>query len=423
MVFGTFDEQLYLATFPDLAAKVKAGEYSSGLEYYTKVGQFEGEALTEGFFTGTPGNDVVTGFGSDKDLFGVGYEDISLANDGTDTIDPTVLLTPTSLGVGEVDVLLGSEGFNGNYLFAYKSFNFDALVAETVPLYVGEGDQDYALIKNLDPTNGYVTISTRDFSEYSYKVDGQGFKIYYNDDLIGIVEGVYDLQVGFYFESVNFAALSKTTDSGVATGGFNEAAYLNIYPEVAELLRNGGFKSGLEHYAQVGQNQKIEDDGELEPRAAIFTGTNGDDVVIGYGRATVLSGVNFEVVDPATSLSLKASSTGEGEVDMLIGQASVNDTFMMGLFATSACPTIEKFYVGQGDKDYATIKNFGDEDSILMVGNPEDYSFEVRDGNTRVSTIEGDLVAIAAGVTNATVTEIFAEQSFFLVGVASTGLS
>lgn len=395
-----FDEALYLATFSDIAERVKLGEYTSGLDYYNKVGQFEGEELREGFFTGTPGNDIVTGFGADTDLFGIGYKDITTLQDGT------VTLIPTSLGVGEIDVLLGGENFNGNYLLAYKSFNFDTLIAETVPLYVGQGDKDFALVQNLDPSNGYITFATQDFSEYDFKVDGQGFKIYYNDDLIGIAENVYDLQVGLYDKGLGFGALSKTTESGKATGGFDEDLYLLSTPDAVAGVASGAFKSGLEYYVKVGQYTV---NAEGEPGEGFFTGTSGNDYMIGFGANAGLSGVGITAVD-AKNGSYTYDSYGVGEIDVLIGGEGENG-FLLGTITNSGTPEAKPFYVGNGDEDYATIINFDptrDYISLANSANPEilphfsfkdQYILESTEEGTKIFTKAGDLVAVVEGVT------------------------
>jgi Ca2+-binding RTX toxin-like protein len=401
-----WDEALYLATFPDLVEKVESGEYTSGLDYYTKVGQFEdGEDLTEGFFTGTPGNDIISGFGDDKDLYGVGYKEITTAEDGT------VTLTPESLGVGEVDVLVGTEGFDGNYLVAYNNFNFETLIADTEQLYVGQGDKDYALVKNLDPSDGYITISSTDLTEFDYKVDGQGFKIYYNDDLVGIAEGIYDLQIGFFEPTLELAALSKTTDAGTATGGFDEDLYLLSTPDAAKAVADGVFRSGLEYYVEVGQYAT---NSEGEPGEGFFTGTNGNDFVIGFGANAGLSGVGITATD-ASAGSYTYDSLGVGEVDTLIGGSAENG-FLLGTITNPGTPETKPFYVGKGDADYALIKNFkGGEvgkDQLILAGNPDDYTYETVDGNVEVS-YQGDLISIVEGVDSLQVSGVFSDFGIF----------
>ncbi|HEY9296171.1 MAG TPA: hypothetical protein VIQ31_07320, partial [Phormidium sp.] len=63
-VLDNFSEVEYLQKNPDVAAAVNAGSFSSGLDRYTKFGQFE--ANRSATFVGTNGNDIVTGFGKGK---------------------------------------------------------------------------------------------------------------------------------------------------------------------------------------------------------------------------------------------------------------------------------------------------------------------------------------------------------------------
>jgi hypothetical protein len=401
-----FNEDFYLAVNPDVKQLVDSGDYTSALDYYTQVGQTTEEK--EGFFTGTPGNDTVQGFGDDKDLFGVGYKDIFRSEDGT------VTLTPTSLGVGEVDTLLGTEGFDGNYLAAYNSFNFETFTGDTVPLYVGNGDQDYALIKNLDPTDGYIAISTADFSEYDFKVDEEGFKIYYENDLIGVAEGIYDLQVGFYEPTLELAALSKTAPGEAATGGFDEDLYLQFTPDAAAAVESGQFSSALEYYVAVGQSALNE---EGEPASeGFFTGTSGNDYMIGFGQATGLSGVGLKARTDLDPSAIEFESTGMGEVDTLIGNDGKNG-FLLGSFVTPASPEQFVFYQGKGDEDYALIQNFKAEDALEMAGKFEDYMLEEVDGDVKVS-YKGDLVAIVKNASDLQVIETFVdgEANSFTLG-------
>ncbi|MBW4471489.1 MAG: hypothetical protein KME45_13945 [Stenomitos rutilans HA7619-LM2] len=62
----SFNAEIYLLANPDVAKQIKAGKYKSALEHYEKVGKSaknaQGEAI-EGFFTDTPGNDTIKGFG------------------------------------------------------------------------------------------------------------------------------------------------------------------------------------------------------------------------------------------------------------------------------------------------------------------------------------------------------------------------
>lgn len=90
---------------------------------------------------------------------------------------------------------------------------------------------------------------------------------------------------------LSFGSFSLAADKE----SFHEAIYLLANPDVVELIKQGKYKSGLDHYMQVGQTA-IKADGESY--GSFFTGTNGNDTVrvIGKGEHTHITGVDFEIV-------------------------------------------------------------------------------------------------------------------------------
>lgn len=207
----------------------------------------------------------------------------------------------------------------------------------------------------------------------------------------------------------------ETTSSMTKSDSFNEEMYLFVNPEVAELIKQGKYKSGLDHYTQVGQNTK-KPDGEYYE--SFFTGTAGNDTVEGFGQQqahTHLSGVEFEI-DSASkeSFPLRFKNNGSGEVDVLMGIKEGGNEFILGSIITSINPKSESFYVGQGDKDYATIQNFiKSKDMILLAGKPDQYKWESKEGNMRISNTSGDLVAIVEGIDKLEIAEIYADMGVF----------
>lgn len=77
---------------------------------------------------------------------------------------------------------------------------------------------------------------------------------------------------------------------------FDEALYLFGNPDVKALIKQGKYKSGLDHYEKVGQTAKKPDGEEY---ASFFTGTNGNDIVQGFGKGehAHFTGVEMEVVE------------------------------------------------------------------------------------------------------------------------------
>ena len=107
-VLDNFSEVEYLQKNPDVAAAVKAGSFSSGLDHYTKIRQFEPNLSAT--FVGTEGNDIVTGFGNGKtEITGVDLDRSSSFGDAGNFL---------SNGSNEFDTLIGSQGAD-TFILAY----------------------------------------------------------------------------------------------------------------------------------------------------------------------------------------------------------------------------------------------------------------------------------------------------------------
>jgi hypothetical protein len=100
----------------------------------------------------------------------------------------------------------------------------------------------------------------------------------------------------------------------------------------------------------------------------------------------------------------------------LIGTKEGVNEFILGSFITELSPKAEVFYVGKGDADRAQIQNFTkSRDSIMLAGDPQQYKFESAQGNLRISTTAGDLVAIVEGVDKLTPGDISKEMGVFIL--------
>jgi hypothetical protein len=155
----------------------------------------------------------------------------------------------------------------------------------------------------------------------------------------------------------------------------------------------------LEHYEKVGKFGK---NAKGENYESTFTGTNGNDTVKGLDPAyhTHFIGVSL-TLDPKQKGEDPTvfGSLGQGEVDTLIGNSEGENEFILGSYITSANPKAEPFYVGKGDDDYARIQNFKKgRDAVYLSGLPAQYKLEPANGVVRISTVNGDLVAIVEGV-------------------------
>lgn len=388
-----FNEESYLAINPDVRTAVESGVLSSGLAHYQSFGQFEPNR--GGVFLGTSGSDTINAFGQATGILGVGISNITpLGIGGLDGI-------PTSLGIGEIDTLIGGPGVD--------IFNLGLGITplRTTPqkLYVGQGNLDYALIKNFQLEQDLILLAGEpreyrfDAAEGNFLISNAG------GDLVGIVEGISNLQIRNIFDDGTFILSGGEGTVITEVPGFNDSVYLAVNRDVAAAVEAGVFASGLAHYQQFGQN---------EGRVGVFTGSSGSDEVTGFGPNTSLVGVSVSVVADSPNQDVVITSQGTGQVDVLVGGPGV-DTFILGTGISFANSVIQPFYVGNGNEDYALIRNFEPgKDQIQLAGNPEEYTFQASDGNFNIFRNPGDLVGIVEGVTNIEVTQTFTTGRFLM---------
>ncbi len=184
--FG-FNEEFYLLDNPDVAAVVNAGGFGSGLEHYNEFGQFEGRGA---YFGGTPGSDLVVGFGGFGDdnlnlITGVELEPTTVIENGQSVADAR----PISFGVGEADTLVGSLGQD---LFLLGTPDPTGIAVLSEPFYFGRGNADFATINNFEEGEDLIAL-VGTASDYSFNASNGNFNIFFSGDLIGRVEGVTDL--------------------------------------------------------------------------------------------------------------------------------------------------------------------------------------------------------------------------------------
>lgn len=174
-VISMFNEEAYLLAYPDVAAAVDAGVFSSGLQHYTQFGQFEENRI--GFFLGTSGNDTLTGFGEGNKLIaGVPFDVLSNGS--------------TVAGVGEVDTLIGTAGMDA-FIVGHPSL--PPLTSTPQQFYVGGGNTDYALIRNFEQFNDAIVLQGLPQNYNLQAVNGSLNISTASGDLVGVVEGVTSL--------------------------------------------------------------------------------------------------------------------------------------------------------------------------------------------------------------------------------------
>jgi hypothetical protein len=185
---------------------------------------------------------------------------------------------------------------------------------------------------------------------------------------------------------------------------FNEAIYLAENPSVAKAIAEGKYASGYEEFMQVGQF--------VERRGVILNGTSGNDTIVASGQKSSVIGVGVKAATVGNRLiNAEAESLGAGEIDVLQGSPGRN-IFYLG---DNAAENPSDFYLGNGDRDYATIRYFDptSEDAIYLSGSPEDYTFETIDGSVNISK-NGDLIGVVEGVPRLIADGLFTENGLLL---------
>ena len=154
---GAFDELAYRQKYPDVNAAIAAGAFSSGLQHFIRHGQFEPTRL--GIFTGTTGNDTITGLGAATNLIGIDVQ--NPIPDGTGTLN----FTNTNYGFGEVDTLIGGSGRDLFYLGATTTLASSSNLPKS--FYVGSSSADYAIIRNFERGKDVITLAGSSLSSYN----------------------------------------------------------------------------------------------------------------------------------------------------------------------------------------------------------------------------------------------------------------
>jgi hypothetical protein len=145
--FGTsFNEKLYLRSYPDVRQLVESGALKTGREHYFNFGKNEPNRSAS--FGGTSGNDILTGGGvGNVSLFGIEQSFLYDPFRGTST-------RIGSLGTNEFDILIGGSG-RDLYNFGYISGTRGSTTMTQVFYYTGPG---FATIRNFTPGQDRIDI-------------------------------------------------------------------------------------------------------------------------------------------------------------------------------------------------------------------------------------------------------------------------
>ncbi|NJK38845.1 MAG: calcium-binding protein [Oscillatoriales cyanobacterium RM2_1_1] len=193
---------------------------------------------------------------------------------------------------------------------------------------------------------------------------------------------------------------------GRFSSSFFEPEYLgNYYFDVAVPVDAGTFRTGRDHYEQVGQ---------FDPaRFATFVGTREDDVVEAFGLGNnQIAGVEISLTNGGYDYyyyyyrPTVSESSGRDEFDVLIGSSGGQDTFILGTTVQNPSTFLYEsvtYYKGEGE---ARIQNFSqaDNDGIkVVIESFETYELSPS-GADLVLSVAGDTLAVIEGGAGLTLT-------------------
>jgi hypothetical protein len=390
---NTLYEPFYFEENPGVEESIANGEYESAFEHYVKVGQFDPDS--EVIFSGTSGDDFLTGFGASSLLIGVEVTDVDGEKEGYRT---------ATTGLGEADFAVGGLGVD---TFVIGNDNILDPAKGSEVWYVGNGDEDYLTIQGFDPYKDFL-FGAGNFEDYTFEVIEQtedifgrivpykSLEVNYKGDRVALIENIDGSLTLPDITSLISFPLGEERPDGLALVGsqneflppdpanyFNESVYLTLHPKVQELIDNGEYESAYDYYLEVGEDKG---------HRAFLSGTSeGNDDITAIGNKSTLIGVEVTGYDKESNQFITAGN-GTGETDTLTGNEGKN-RFFLGEAG-------ESFYLGNGDADYATIKDFDPiKDRIILGGAAADYTYETVDGNFQIAK-DGDLVATVEGISD-----------------------
>jgi hypothetical protein len=385
---STFYEPWYLAQNAKAGEAIAAGQYQSGLDYYLQAGQFlkSGEAGSNQrtLWNGTDGNDVVTGIAPKNTGSG---PFVYLSGVASDAVGKNFgEITVKDVGVGQIDVLIGTAA-SDRFILGGKLAGEDTLSS----FYLGHENGDYAYIKGFDASQNDELFLAGQQADYEFEIVGGNTQISHCGDLVAIVEGELKLIPSFFDRVEGGTALWSVNSKFIETNSrsvFNEAYYLANNPDAKADIAAGLYKSGFDHFLQVGV---------LDDRPALYNGIAGKDPFFyTFGAENYIFTVPVTQFDLATG-TYRTETLGVGEDDHAHGSRFGTDYFFLGDGKSD-------FYIGQGKDDSFLIGDFDPkEDFILLSNSTPSYKIElVENLSTRggppfktrnIFNADGDLMA------------------------------
>ena len=174
------------------------------------------------------------------------------------------------------------------------------------------------------------------------------------------------------FEEAMYTGPKQIDVSSIAPG-YNELFYLRTNPDVANLVEQGVYETGLHHYLEIG---KLEDREIFAPYSKVYAGDEGWDLSLSTGNETVIGGSGSDTI------------YGKDGDDTLTG-GSGSDTFVFKDGDTGS-DTITDFNLSEGDK--IDLSSFG----ITTTNEAQEFLSQV--GGNAVVTIDSKTIVTIQSV-------------------------
>ena len=191
----TFFEPRYLGDNPDVAAVVEAGGLRTGREHYLKFGQFEPNRSA--VFTGTNGNDIVTGFTAGRNQITglqVAYAGpnppLGINKNKYDALKLDESTRVPVLTTQEFDTLIGTSGTD-YFVLGDAAPNGRLSFISQIDFYRGSGE---ARIVNFEKGKDYIQL-VESFNELTIFPSGGDLLIQKSGDTIARIQGGANLNL------------------------------------------------------------------------------------------------------------------------------------------------------------------------------------------------------------------------------------
>jgi Ca2+-binding RTX toxin-like protein len=345
------------------------------------------------------GNDTVVGGAGDDVLYGNSGDDV-LYGDEMDDSTP-VVKTPATLTFQQ-----GVNGYSGTVdtmIQQNSSTNYGSNTALNVDSDVNNGNPAQVLLRFNDifgSLAGQIALDdTIDSAVLELQVFDPGSAI----ELYNMLQSWADSVTWTSFTNgIQADGIEASTTASASTPAGQEIPIGTLTIDVTSSLQvwqadptsNHGWvflptsNNGLDFYSAQGTSKPrlVVNVNQDSTTNIVSITANGNDILAGNsGNDSLFGGVGDDILNGTDKVSL-----GKGEQDTLTGGEGA-DTFVLG-------DVNNRYYLGNGDLDFATVTDFAPlVDSVQVHGSATNYQ-QTQQVDNRLLSYQGDLIAVFEGV-------------------------